>query len=210
MPDAGVILDKAGNLYGSATYGGPKNCSGLGCGTIYKLTRGATSWTFSTIHTFNYSDGAYPMGSLIMDSAGNLYGSTNGGGSTYNGELPSSSLQPRPDGTRLCCTSLDRRVTVQNRRRSFWGQPDTCLVRFQSAPMRTSTNKTAMSLNCLTTPTELGVKASYSRPRKPTLLRFLIRMSFGTPQGRLCWAQSDRTLIRPEPYMRSLPRIQLK
>jgi uncharacterized repeat protein (TIGR03803 family) len=87
QPDAGVILDKAGNLYGSTVFGGPLNCASnaVGCGTIYKLSRGATSWAFSTIHTFNYRDGAYPMGNLIMDSAGNLYGSTNGGGSTYNG-----------------------------------------------------------------------------------------------------------------------------
>jgi uncharacterized repeat protein (TIGR03803 family) len=87
LPDAGVILDKAGTLYGSTTYGGPKDCAAntVGCGTIYKLSRGTKSWTFSTVHTFNYSDGAYPMGSLIMDSSGNIYGSTNGGGSTYNG-----------------------------------------------------------------------------------------------------------------------------
>jgi uncharacterized repeat protein (TIGR03803 family) len=85
LPDAGVIFDKAGNLYGTTTYGGPRNCSGTGCGTIYKLSRAAKSWTFATIHTFSYSDGAYPMGSLIIDRAGNLYGTTGGGGSTYNG-----------------------------------------------------------------------------------------------------------------------------
>ena len=87
LPDAGVILDKAGNLYGSTVFGGPLNCASnaVGCGTIYKLSPGTKSWTFTTIHTFNYGDGAYPMGSLIMDRAGNLYGSTNGGGSTYNG-----------------------------------------------------------------------------------------------------------------------------
>jgi uncharacterized repeat protein (TIGR03803 family) len=87
LPDAGVIFDKAGNLYGSTTSDGPKNCAaGLsGCGTIYKLSRGAKSWTFTTIHTFSYDDGAYPMGNLIMDSAGNLFGTTGGGGSTYNG-----------------------------------------------------------------------------------------------------------------------------
>ena len=86
QPDAGVIFDKAGNLYGTTTAGGPKYCvAGLsGCGTIYKLSRGAKSWSFTTIHTFSYGDGAYPMGNLIMDSAGNLYGTTDGGGSTYN------------------------------------------------------------------------------------------------------------------------------
>lgn len=87
LPDAGVILDKAGNLYGSTVFGGPQNCASntWACGTIYKLSPGAKSWTFTTIHAFSYGDGAYPMGSLIMDSAGNIYGSTNGGGSTYNG-----------------------------------------------------------------------------------------------------------------------------
>ena len=87
LPAAGVIFDKAGNLYGTTTNGGPKNCAaGLaGCGTIYKLARGAKSWTFTNIHTFSNGDGAYPMGNLIMDSAGNLFGTTGGGGSTYNG-----------------------------------------------------------------------------------------------------------------------------
>jgi len=85
QPDAGVIFDKAGNLYGSAVFAGPKDCSGIGCGTIYKLSRGAKSWKFTTIFAFDYTDGAYPMGNLIMDSGGNLYGTTNGGGSTWNG-----------------------------------------------------------------------------------------------------------------------------
>jgi len=84
QPDAGVIFDKAGNLYGSTTYGGPLNCSGSGCGTVFKLTHVANTWTFTTIHTFNYNNGAYPAGNLIMDSAGNLYGATMGGGGTYN------------------------------------------------------------------------------------------------------------------------------
>ena len=87
QPDAGVIFDKAGNLYGTTTYGGPLNCSGSGCGTVYKLTRVANSWKFATIHTFNYSNGAYPQGNLIMDSAGNLYGTTLGGDNTYNGGI---------------------------------------------------------------------------------------------------------------------------
>jgi uncharacterized repeat protein (TIGR03803 family) len=85
QPDAGVIFDKAGNLYGTTTYGGPLNCFGSGCGTVFKLTHVANKWKFATIHTFNYSNGAYPQGNLIMDSAGNLYGATLGGDNTYNG-----------------------------------------------------------------------------------------------------------------------------
>jgi uncharacterized repeat protein (TIGR03803 family) len=85
LPDAGLVLDKAGNLYGSTVFAGLKYCVTSGCGTIYKLSPSAKSWTFTTIHAFDYNDGAYPIGNLIIDSAGRLYGSTNGGGSSYNG-----------------------------------------------------------------------------------------------------------------------------
>jgi len=86
IPLSGVIFDKAGNLYGTTQYDGVTNCvAGSGCGTVYKLARVGASWKFTTIHEFKYSDGAYPQGNLIMDSGGNLYGTTNGGGSTYNG-----------------------------------------------------------------------------------------------------------------------------
>jgi len=85
LPDAGVIFDKAGNLYGSTVYAGANDCSGTGCGTIYKLSHGTKGWTFTTIFAFDYTNGAYPMGDLIIDGAGNLYGTTNGGGGTWNG-----------------------------------------------------------------------------------------------------------------------------
>jgi hypothetical protein len=57
-----------------------------GCGTIYKLSRGAKSWVFTTIHAFNYNDGEYPWGNLLMDSSGNIYGATLLGG-VYNGGI---------------------------------------------------------------------------------------------------------------------------
>lgn len=87
QPDAGVIFDKAGNLYGTTVYGGSKACppNTWACGTVYKLSHSTKGWTFTTIFAFDYSNGAYPMGNLIIDGAGNLYGTTNGGGSTYNG-----------------------------------------------------------------------------------------------------------------------------
>ena len=87
QPNVGVIFDKAGNLYGTTVFGGPNPCAAgtTKCGTVYKLSHGTKGWTFTTIFAFDYNDGAYPMGNLIMDSSGNLYGTTNGGGSTYNG-----------------------------------------------------------------------------------------------------------------------------
>jgi uncharacterized repeat protein (TIGR03803 family) len=77
-PQAGLILDASGNLYG-ATYGGGAYESG----TVFELTKDG-DWTEKDLHDFifNDKDGANPYGSLIFDAAGNLYGTTNGSG-TY-------------------------------------------------------------------------------------------------------------------------------
>ena len=71
-PQTGVILDAAGNLYGTTLSGGTYDS-----GTVFELTpspRG--SWTEKTLHSFNGVDGAYPTAGLIFDAAGNLYGTT--------------------------------------------------------------------------------------------------------------------------------------
>jgi len=78
-PLAGLILDSAGNLYGTTKYGGANNN-----GVVFELTKGTNGkWTETLLHTFNPAngkDGALPIGRLIMDSAGNLYGTTSSGG----------------------------------------------------------------------------------------------------------------------------------
>jgi hypothetical protein len=72
-----LIFDSAGNLYGAAAAGGQPGCSGFGCGTVFQLSPSGSGWTEQTLYTFHdSSDGADPQGGLIMDSAGNLYGST--------------------------------------------------------------------------------------------------------------------------------------
>ena len=86
-PDSEVIFDTAGNLYGVTEYGGTGDCGiggSVGCGLVYKLTRSGSGWTKSTIHTFlgSTSDGAFPSGGLVFDTAGNLYGLTSIGGSS--------------------------------------------------------------------------------------------------------------------------------
>jgi uncharacterized repeat protein (TIGR03803 family) len=78
---SGVVLDKAGNLYGVTAYGGDPYCNGLnqpyGCGIVYQLTNnGDGTWTQNILHVFTWSDGAFPFGDLVLDSAGNLYGTT--------------------------------------------------------------------------------------------------------------------------------------
>jgi uncharacterized repeat protein (TIGR03803 family) len=73
-------LDSAGNLYGTAQYGGAH-----GEESVFELSpEGDGTWTETILHTFqkDASDGFWPYGGLIFDSAGNPYGTTTAGGAT--------------------------------------------------------------------------------------------------------------------------------
>lgn len=73
-PYAGVIRDAAGNLYGTTQLGGGTCWNYMGCGTIFKI---AETGTFSVLYTFTgQNDGEFPVGGLILDASGNLYGTT--------------------------------------------------------------------------------------------------------------------------------------
>jgi uncharacterized repeat protein (TIGR03803 family) len=76
-PAAGLIFDGAGNLYSTTYLGGH-----YGCGTAFELMpNGNGTWTEKVLHSFTCGkDGAQPQGTLIFDSVGNLYGTTNAGG----------------------------------------------------------------------------------------------------------------------------------
>lgn len=87
-PTAGVIQDQAGNLYGTASTGGSSGCEGTGCGIVYELSPNGSGWTETTLYTFQGStDGIAPMGGLIFDGAGNLYGTTARGGANGGGTV---------------------------------------------------------------------------------------------------------------------------
>ncbi len=76
-PGAGVVIDQAGNLYGTTGYGGSAACD---CGVVYKLAPGpGGTWTYSVLHTFTGPDGFFPDANLILRN-GNLYGTTAAGG----------------------------------------------------------------------------------------------------------------------------------
>jgi uncharacterized repeat protein (TIGR03803 family) len=80
-PEAGLILDSAGDLYGTTEDGGAySSATNAGGGTVFELSAG--TWTETLLHSFNNngSDGAGPAAALVTDSKGNLYGTTEGGG----------------------------------------------------------------------------------------------------------------------------------
>jgi uncharacterized repeat protein (TIGR03803 family) len=83
-----LVRDAKGNLYGANAYGGylGDGCDSFfpGCGTVFELT---AEGKFKLLHTFKYDDGAVPVGNLIQDASGNLYGTTNDGGN--NGKCES-------------------------------------------------------------------------------------------------------------------------
>jgi len=80
-PQADLIMDDAGNIYGTTNYGGGKGaCNGNNCGTAFKFTKGGS---MKILHAFsNGKDGGYPGAPLMIDAQGNLYGTTETGGNT--------------------------------------------------------------------------------------------------------------------------------
>jgi uncharacterized repeat protein (TIGR03803 family) len=80
FPATGVVMDVAGNLYGTTRLGGDSSCGPpYGCGTVFKLDRAGTE---TVLHAFGGgADGATPYAPLLRDPVGNLYGTTYQGGS---------------------------------------------------------------------------------------------------------------------------------
>jgi uncharacterized repeat protein (TIGR03803 family) len=88
FPNAGLVLDTAGNLYGTTPSGGITGgtCPLVqGCGVVFKLD---TSGKETVLYSFTgLADGEGPSGVLILDGAGNLYGVTQGGGAAMQGAV---------------------------------------------------------------------------------------------------------------------------
>jgi uncharacterized repeat protein (TIGR03803 family) len=82
-PHARLIFDKAGNLYGTTAGGGI-----YGVGTVFRLTPSANGeWTETVLHNFGKTGAAGPMGGLVFDAQGNLYGTAIGGGGGLGGAV---------------------------------------------------------------------------------------------------------------------------
>lgn len=90
-PYAGLIMDAAGNLYGTTTGGGVSGCDingFFGCGTVFKLTNtGSETVLYRFCSEPNCADGQNPIAGLVMDAAGNLFGTTFYGGTLGGGTV---------------------------------------------------------------------------------------------------------------------------
>ena len=116
----GLTMDSAGNLYGTTYYGGydcQQEYFATGCGTAFELSHTEAGWTFTTIYTFGVdpNDGRNPIGRLVIESDGSLYGAT------YSGGTPSCS----DPGTYVGCGTIYK-LALQN---GSW--TETILYRFQ-------------------------------------------------------------------------------
>jgi uncharacterized repeat protein (TIGR03803 family) len=79
-PEAGLVMDASGNLYGTTFNGGTS-----GDGTVFEVAQG--SGTVTTLASFNGTDGSFPTVKLVMDGSGNLYGATQQGGASGFGTV---------------------------------------------------------------------------------------------------------------------------
>jgi uncharacterized repeat protein (TIGR03803 family) len=91
---APLVMDAAGNLYGTAAYGGTYND-----GVVFELSPTGSTWAYSVLYYFGSqeNDGAYPLAGLVFDGKGNLYGTTQVGGANGSGTV--FELTPTGDGT---------------------------------------------------------------------------------------------------------------
>ena len=86
FPNAGLVMDKKGNLYGTTIYGGIDGDYGPGlmchnkCGVVFELTAAGVEKVLYAFQGSEKRDGAAPFAGLILDSKGNLYGTTFAGG----------------------------------------------------------------------------------------------------------------------------------
>jgi uncharacterized repeat protein (TIGR03803 family) len=79
-PNAGLVLDKHGNLFGVTAEGGGAGCYGNGCGIVFEMKHAGTAYSESVLHAFGGTDGSAPDATLAFGKHGELYGTTSSGG----------------------------------------------------------------------------------------------------------------------------------
>jgi len=162
-PQTGLIQDAAGTFYGTTAAGG----TSVYCGTVFKMTK---SGKVTVLHSFAGTDGCQPIGGLVMDAAGNMYGLTSSGGSTGL-------------GTVFKITKTGKLTTMH----TFAGQPDGALplgiLVLDKAGNIYGTTPGGGNPNCTTAQQGCGVVFKIDTHGKETILH-----SFLAPEGGLPYA----------------------
>jgi uncharacterized repeat protein (TIGR03803 family) len=102
-PSGGLVMDSSGNLFGIASTAASNTD-----GEIYEMENGSGGFTYRTLYTFTFADsstaGYGPKGRLVLDSSGNLYGTTDSGGANGEGnifEITRASINGTPSASTL-------------------------------------------------------------------------------------------------------------
>jgi uncharacterized repeat protein (TIGR03803 family) len=115
-PNPRLVMDTAGNLYGTAYYGGISGPTGPG--TVFKLSRYGSTWLMTTLYEFRgHADGGNPWGGVVIGPDGVLYGATYAGGSHNAGTV--YKLQPPENFCRTAICYWNETVLY-----NFTGAPD--------------------------------------------------------------------------------------
>jgi uncharacterized repeat protein (TIGR03803 family) len=86
-PEAALIFDAKGNLYGTTTVGG-LGCLSPGCGIVFQLQPNSDgTWTENVLHNLRSTEGAMSHAPVVFDGQGNLYGTAPNGGSSNQGSV---------------------------------------------------------------------------------------------------------------------------
>ena len=117
-PQWALIMDGSGDLYGTAAVGGAD-----GDGTVFELAKGSN--TVTALASFNGTDGAYPYGALIMDSSGNLYGTTDKGGAMASAPFSSWTRRPAPSPPWRRSTAATGNIQLRG---WSWTRAATCMA----------------------------------------------------------------------------------
>ncbi|MGC2111636.1 MAG: choice-of-anchor tandem repeat GloVer-containing protein [Candidatus Korobacteraceae bacterium] len=98
-PDAGLTMDRSGNLYGTTEIGGAHTW-----GTVFKLKRAGSSWLLNPLYSFAGApgDGADPEARVVFGPDGSLYGTTSDGGTEYAGTVFKLNPPARACNSAIC------------------------------------------------------------------------------------------------------------
>src|SRR5262249_26695194 len=97
FPDSGLTMDNEGNLYGTTRFGGAN-----GTGSVFELHTDGTEAVLYSFGDYETPDGEGPVGGVIRDKSGNLFGTTEYGGVRDRGTV----FELAPDGTESILASL--------------------------------------------------------------------------------------------------------